>query len=70
MDNFGIEYIGFMVRFIYVKIFKNKEILIKELWEVTKYGENCQYLKISNYNLGSLIAVILLFLALIIKFLG
>ena len=66
MDNFGINYVGLTIRYLYIKYFLKRTVNYKELYKKTKYGKNLGYIKTSNHNLGVITSIFLAILILLI----
>ena len=60
-----LKYFGAFIRFLYHRIKINKKITFLELWNKTKYDQNLDYIKKSNYSLGLITSFIITIIILI-----
>lgn len=60
-----LTYLGAFIRFLYYRIKINKKITFLELWNKTKYDQNLDYIKLSNYSLGLITGFIITIIILI-----
>ena len=61
-----IEYWGVLVRFIYINFYIKKRVNLIDLWKKTKYNENLEYLKWTNFRLGTLFTFFITLIIIIV----
>ena len=66
MNTAFLPFIGVFIRFLYIRFYKKQKVNLIELWKRTRFGDNLEYINISNRGLGFIAAGIITLIILLV----